>query len=168
MKSIMLATSASLMLAGVAFAAPGTASGKAPPPPPPAPKADAPVIDAKATAASDFTFDDVPMPEKVVGRAGGSSKEQSETAKRLAAIPVGKSWLEPVVVPDTITDAGERKTAFAEEAKKIQNRLTGAIRRHKKIDGNGLQSFSVLRVDDDTLGHGVRVYRNADETAATA
>lgn len=112
---------------------------------------------AKGAEASKFTFDDnLPIPPK--GVFGGRSGESNEFAEKLAACPVGKSFLEPVVVADTITDAAEREKAFKEQSRKAMNRITGAKRRFQK--NNAGYEFSVRTVNDDKLGHGVRIWRD--------
>ena len=99
-----------------------------------------------------FKFDTgLPVPPMVRGA------RSSETADKLGAMPVGASFLEPVTVPDTIKDEGEREKAFKEQARKVSNRLSGAIRRFKKThDG---YEFAMRTVNDKTSGAGVRVWR---------
>lgn len=80
----------------------------------------------------------------------------SEIGQKLAAMPVGASFLEPVEVPDTIKDAGERAKAFKDEARKVSNRLSGATRRFR--EANPGFAF-LLRTVDDATGKGVRVWR---------
>lgn len=185
-KIAYIMTAGALLASGMAFAAPDRpTSGKTPPPPPPAPTkavddgepvfATDAVSDGVAASAPGnlpaFSFDDVPLPETATGRGGrgGDSGAKSEVRQKLAAVPVGKSWLETVEEPaDTITDAAEREKAFNEAAAKVQNRIQGDIRRHKKVTGNENHSFSVLRVNDDKRGRGVRIYRNADKAAKAA
>lgn len=109
----------------------------------------------KGAAAPAFSFDELPIPAK---RAfGGKSDASNELTEKLKAVPVGKSFLEEVKVPETITDATERAKAFKDEARRASNRITGAVRRFKKA--NAGYEFAIRTVDDDTLGHGVRVWR---------
>jgi hypothetical protein len=90
----------------------------------------------------------------------------SETADKLSAMPEGASFLEPVTVPATVTDAGERDKMFKETARSLTNRMSGAIRRFKaKNDG---YDFAIRTVNDDTLGRGVRVWRVKLEKAQAA
>lgn len=186
LKTSLLMSAAALAYAGVAFApADGPRGGaKAPPPPPPPPaspnlvQGDAAADTGKPVFASDavsdgvapsapgnlpaFTFDDVPLPEKTIGRSSDSNVT-SVVRQKLSAIPVGKSWLEPVgEVSDSITDPKEREKALKELAKKVQNRIQGDIRRHKAVEANKRHNFSVLFVNDEQRGTGVRVYRNED------
>jgi len=133
------------------------------PPAPPSPSNTAETgVDVPQTSA--FTFDDVPMPEKLPGRSGGP-RELSDVRKKLAAVPVGKSWLETVEVPSTIIDPKEQASALKEAAKTVQNRIQGDIRRHKKAEGNSAHNFSVIFVNDAERGTGVRIYRRPDTSA---
>lgn len=70
---------------------------------------------------------------------------------------IGISFLMPVAVPDTIKDDKEREASFKEQARKLSNRVSGAIRRFK--NNNEGYEFAIRTVNDDKLGHGVRVYR---------
>ena len=100
-----------------------------------------------------FTFDtglEVP--------ATARPSRTSETAEKLAAMPVGASFLEPVAVPDTIEDSAERQKVFKENARTVSNRLSGAIRRFKKRNPEGF-AFAMRTVDSPDLGTGVRVWR---------
>lgn len=137
-RSLYVTSALSLMaLSGVAFAAAEKAGAKG--------------------EAPKFVFDDgLAIPPK--GVFGGRSEGSNEFAEKLAACPVGKSFLEPVVVPETITDAAERAKTFKELARKASNRITGAKRRFQK--NNAGYEFSIRTVDDDKLGHGVRVWRD--------
>lgn len=110
-----------------------------------------------------FTFEDVPLP--VSARGGfGARGEPTELAKKLAAVPLDKSFLEAVTISDSISDPAERKNAFDEAAKKLTNRIGGAIRRHRSIAGNELHNFALRTVNDDTMGRGVRIWRVQDAT----
>tara|TARA_R100000687_G_scaffold81788_1_gene79468 strand:+ start:384 stop:785 length:402 start_codon:yes stop_codon:yes gene_type:complete len=84
----------------------------------------------------------------------------SETADKLKAMPVGASFLEPVEVPESIKDSDERAKVFKEKARTVSNRLSGAIRRFKK--NNPGFEFNMRTVNDDSMGHGVRVWRIED------
>lgn len=108
---------------------------------------------AKTVKSGKFTFDtglDVP--------AITHGSRTSETASKLAAMPVGASFLEPVEVLDTIKDPAEREKVFKEKARIVSNRLSGAIRRFKKNNPEGFE-FAMRTVDDPALGTGVRVWR---------
>jgi hypothetical protein len=83
-----------------------------------------------------------------------------------ADMPVGASFLVGVTVPDTIKDDAERAKAFKEEARKASNRISGAIRRFRK--NNEGYDFAIRTVNDDKLGHGVRVWRAEQEAANAA
>lgn len=113
----------------------------------------------EATASSAFKIEtgfDVPARTTF----GGKSPEYP-----FADMPVGASFLAPVTVPDTIKDDGERAKAFKEEARKTSNRISGAIRRFRKQ--NAGYDFAIRTVNNDKLGHGVRVWRvEAENTAA--
>lgn len=111
--------------------------------------------------APKFDFEELPIPAK--GVFGGRSSEANELTEKLAAVPVGKSFLEEVTVPDSITDAKEREKTFKEEAKRATNRITGAVRRFKAK--NAGYEFAIRTVNDDTLGHGVRVWRVKEDGA---
>lgn len=124
---------------------------------------------APATPAADpvdprFQSFEMPQAARAPGKAGG---EPSELVKNLTDVPVGLSFLEAVTVPDTITDAAEREKAFKEAARKKTNQIGGAIRRFRKNAANANRNYGLRTVNDDTLGHGVRVWRVADtETPA--
>lgn len=93
----------------------------------------------------------------------GAKKGEGETYP-FGAMAVGQSFLLPVAVPTTITDEAEKTKAFKEESRKLSNRISGAIRRHRKA--NALQNFAIRTVNDPAgkLGVGVRVWREADAT----
>lgn len=82
-------------------------------------------------------------------RLGGGGDTTNYPFKEM---PVGASFLTEVNVPATITDAKERDKAFKEEARKVSNKLSGAIRRFKK--SNDGYNFAIRTVDG-----GVRVWR---------
>tara|TARA_R100001086_G_scaffold22177_2_gene10686 strand:- start:368 stop:736 length:369 start_codon:yes stop_codon:yes gene_type:complete len=106
----------------------------------------------KTVEKGDFKFDTgLPVPPMVRGA------RSSETADKLAAMPVGASFLEPVSVPETIKDEAEREKVFKENARTVSNRLSGAIRRFKK-NNEGFE-FAMRTVNDATAGTGVRVWR---------
>lgn len=110
--------------------------------------------DTALAPASPFHFDmDLPIP--TVARVARTS----DTAAKLAAMPVNASFLEPVIVPATITDPVEASKTFKELARSTSNRLSGAIRRFKK--SNPSHDFEMRTVDDAILGVGVRVWRKA-------
>jgi hypothetical protein len=79
-------------------------------------------------------------------------------------MPVGASYLEPVAVPDSVTDAAEREKTFKEKARSTTNRLSGLVRRFKKNHAD--YEFALRTVPMQ----GVRVYRieKAAEPAAAA
>lgn len=114
--------------------------------------------------ADGFTFDtglDVPP-------AARSAKASSETMKKLKAMPVGASFIEPVAVPDTITDEAERTKSFTEQARRVTNRLSGAVRRLRNANDGELsgRAYAMRTVNDPSgLGVGVRVWRNEDEAS---
>lgn len=96
-----------------------------------------------------FVFETgIPVPA-----AARSPSAKSDDVERLEAMPVGASYLEPVTVPDTVTDAAEREKTFKEKAKSTTNRLSGLVRRFKK---NHADCEFALRT---VAGQGVRVYR---------
>lgn len=71
-------------------------------------------------------------------------------------MPVGSSFLVEATVPQN-TKAEERDAVFKDEQKRVANRMSGAIRRFKKA--NEGFDFAMRQVNDDELGHGVRVWR---------
>lgn len=113
---------------------------------------------------SKFQFDELPVPEGTRRTFG----EPSETAEKLRLVPVGKSFLEAVTIPANITDPGERDQSFKEQCRKLSNRLSSNVRRHKAVEGNERQNFVIRTVNDDVQGRGVRVYRVADTEASPA
>lgn len=121
-----------------------TAAAPAPAPAPAAPAA--PVV-------SSFALDDN-LPVPTVTRTIGQPSNYP-----LGSMNVGQSFLAPVAVADTITDEGERAKAWKEEARKVANRLSGAVRRFRESRED--IHFAIRTVNDDTLGHGVRVWRVA-------
>lgn len=130
------------------------AAGAPPPPPPPAP------------VAPTFDFDeDLPIPSPRIGAASGG--QPSLLAQKLAAVPVGKSFIETITVPAEVVGDAERLAAFKAQAKTISNRVSGAIRRFRKDAANANKNFAVRTVSDDKLGYGIRIWREAD-TATTA
>lgn len=155
---LILNSLALVAASGVVFAAAGKAGSAPPAPPvPPAPPA--------------FTFDtDFDLP---AGRTFGNAGGDSELAKKLADMPApnaeGKpaSFLEAVTVADTITDPKERDAAFKAECRKVTNRIGGAIRRLRAKDEYKARNYAVRTVGDARLGFGVRVWRVADDTAAS-
>lgn len=135
--------------------------------PAPAPKAaPAPAAVAETVVASGdagFSYDDgLELPE----RAGfGGEGDNSELKGKLLNQPIGKSFLEEVTVPETITDANERKTAFKEEARRVSNRVSGTIRRLRKDHPE--RNYAIRTVNDTKMGQGVRVWREADSATTT-
>lgn len=111
-----------------------------------------------------FDFQKFELPISARG-PGARNGEPNELAQKLAGVPIDLSFIEDVTVPATITDATERANAFKEAAKKLTNKIGGAIRRHRAKAGNEAHNFALRTVDDDTMGHGVRVWRVADSTA---
>lgn len=120
---------------------------------------------AKTVKVGAFQFDmGLPVPEAKRGAAKTSAMNE-----RLAAMPVGASFLEVVSVPETIKDEAERKKVFTETTRSVMNRISGSVRRFTKNHAD--HKFELRTVDDDVLGHGVRVYRiavAANEAAAAA
>lgn len=139
------------------------------PPAPPAPAA-APTPPAPAAAEQDFGFEDITeklaIPAKAAKKAFGP-KGDSDTLKMFKAMPVGKTKLEVVEVPATLTGSA-RDDFFATEAKKLKNRLKGVVRRQAKKDVVDFanRNFTIDIVADETLGYGVRIWRTADTSAA--
>ena len=129
----MYATSAAVMLA---MAAAGKGGG------------------AAAKEVSKFETFEIPAAGVFGARAGNV-----EFNKSLDDCPVNASFLEVAEVADTITDPKERAAAFKEEQNKLANRVNGAIRRYKAKEGNEAAEFAVRKVDDDKLGHGVRIWK---------
>jgi len=107
---------------------------------------------AKTVEKGGFKFD-MGLPVPAMERGARSS----ETSEKLAAMPVGASFLEPVTVPEAIKDAAERDKAFKEQARMVSNRLSGAVRRFKK-NREGFE-FAMRTVNDPATGAGVRVWR---------
>lgn len=148
MKRVYLIGSA--MAAGIAFAAAseGGIGGLAKA----APK-------AKAPEAAKSKYDDgLAIPAKTRGAIGGTS----QLAEDLKNCPVGKSFLEEVIVPEG-TKESEREAVFKELVRKRSNGVSGTIRRFKKA--NPGFNFETRTVNDDVLGHGVRIWRVEDKTA---
>ena len=133
----------------------------------PAPKAKTTETTAPATAAAPATASgfkietDFDVPARTTFGGGRDSVNYP-----FSEMPVGASFLVPVNVPDTIKDDAERAKAFKEEARKASNRISGAVRRHRK--NNAGQDFAIRTVNDDKLGHGVRVWRVEAENGAAA
>lgn len=126
------------------------AKNEAPPAPPPPP----------ANAMSPVTVAgiiELEMPVNArAGRAGGEGKTYP-----FGELVAGSNrpYFEPVTIPATITDEAEREKAFKEAAKKATNRLSGAMRRHKKAN----PSYAYAMRTINTATHqGVAVYRLAD------
>ena len=109
---------------------------------------------AAAKEASKFETFEIPAAGVFGARAGNV-----EFNANLDECPVNKSFLETAEVPASITDPKERAAAFKEEQNKLANRVNGAIRRYKAKEGKANAEFAVRKVDDDTLGHGVRIWK---------
>ena len=109
---------------------------------------------AAAKTPSKFEEFEIPAAGVFGARAGNV-----EFNKSLDDCPVNASFLEVAEVPATITDAKERAAAFKEDQNKLANRVNGAIRRYKAKEGNEAAEFAVRKVDDDKLGHGVRIWK---------
>lgn len=115
---------------------------------------------AAVVEAGGFVFDaalPVPTPSRVAGT--------SELAQKLAAMPVGASFLEACEEAPASAAAGEKAKIFAESQTRVKNRMSGAVRRFKLKEGNGVKNFAIRAVNDVTLGRGVRVYRLEDSAA---
>lgn len=101
----------------------------------------------------------------------GAAGEPNKLMSALAALVVGQMILEPIEVPATITDEGERDKEFKAMARKLQNRIGGAIKRHRGQEGNALHNFAqrVLNQPNDNPDEsyvGVGIWRVADKTEA--
>lgn len=115
-----------------------------------APKASTTKATTATAAAPEFQFDDgleIPPARKPA---------TTDLTRKLQAMPVGKSFLEAVTVPDSVVGA-EREKVFTELSRKVANRLSGAARRFTKA--NPAYAFEIRTVRDDKLGHGVRIWR---------
>lgn len=119
---------------------------------------------AAAPSASGYTFEKLEIPASA--RSATSGGEPSKLAVALSEVPLELSFLEPVVVPDTITDAAERDKEFKALARKLTNKIGGAIRRFRKTEPNA--NFQLRTVNDPKLGVGVRVWRVADKAPEAA
>lgn len=107
---------------------------------------------AAAPKASGFTLDtglSIPARRAPTGGNTGSNYPFKD-------MPVGSSFLVEAVVPQN-TKPEERDNVFKDEQKRVANRMSGAIRRFKKA--NEGFDFAMRQVNDDQLGHGVRVWR---------
>ena len=159
MTRILALTGAYYGLAGALLAAADAGGGA------PAPKAAAPAPKASAPAAAapvevdGFKLEaglSIPAAVRIGTKSSGPSFPFDK-------MQIGQSFLVPVQIADTIKDDAERAKAFKEAARKQSNRVSGAIRRYKK--SNEGVDFAIRTVNDDTLGHGVRVWR-VDAAAA--
>lgn len=110
-----------------------------------------------------FTFDT----GLSIPAASRAPAEASETAKRLAAMPVGASFLEAVVVPENVAEA-ERDAVFKEKARTKANAVSGVIRRFKKTEAGAGKEFLARTVNDDVAGRGIRVWRIEPTAPAAA
>lgn len=147
MKTILFNNFAALALFAAADAAGGAAPPKAAPKAAPAPATPTPAVVAGFALETGI---DIPPSQRI----GSNSAASPWPFKEMA---VGQSFLVPVEVPETIKDDKERAAAFKELARKASNRVSGAIRRFKKQ--NDGTDFAIRTVNDDTRGHGVRVWR---------
>lgn len=107
-----------------------------------------------AAASAEFQKFDVIPPKGEFGARQGNSERNG----KLTRVPVGMSFLEEITVPASITDPKEREASFAEQQRKLLNSVNGAVRRFTAANGG---TFSVRRVNDDTYGRGVRVFRDS-------
>lgn len=115
---------------------------------------------ASATA-SKFTFDELELPpRRAFGKEGNGATDIVN--EQLSLVPVGKSFLIAVTVPDTVK-AEERDAVFKENQRKTNNSVSGTIRRFKKAHAG--YDFTARSVNDDNYGHGVRVWRIEPEAA---
>lgn len=101
----------------------------------------------------------------------GSAKEPNALMGALAGLSIDQMILEPIDVPASITDEGERDKEFKAMARKLQNRIGGAIKRHRGQEGNALHNFAqrVLNQPSDNEDEnyvGVGIWRVADKTEA--
>jgi hypothetical protein len=149
---------ASLMELSVCYAAPPK-RGATPPAPPVANPSEPANVGATTAGVAGFKLDDgltIPESKRVgAGKTGPSYP--------FGAMKVGQSFLIDVKVPATITNETEKAKAFKDEARRISNRIGGAIKRFRK--SNPLANFATRTVNDDTLGVGVRVWRSEDSAA---
>lgn len=113
-------------------------------------------------AASKFAIsDNLPIPAS----RGGFGKSEGAEIYPFGDLAMNASFLVPVETPASITDAGERAAAFKEAARKLANSMSNRIRTFKKH--NDGTNFVARTVDDDTYGHGVRVWRVEPKAAPT-
>lgn len=143
------------------------------PTPPPAPKAPGtaptPVVAPHTTFGKYTIGKRVPLPVMTRGSRGdGQPNELAQAIMNLAAPDAaGVDYvLEPITIPETITDAKEREKAFNEQAKTLTNRLGSTVKRVKKQTAHALKNFSIRKVNDDTYGVGVAVFRVEDSKPA--
>lgn len=104
------------------------------------------------TTAGGFDFD------TGVAIPAATTAGTSENAAKLAAMPVGSSFLIPVAMNENIKDSAERLKIFKEATRTVMNRMSGAFRRFSKKNGAG-HKFAARTVNDADLGQGVRVWR---------
>jgi hypothetical protein len=138
----------------------------APKPPAPTPS---PAPTPVAAADTGYSFEDAAKFTKPVKIAGAGKGVVTETTKKLAAVPVDKTFLVSVSIDDKITDQAERNKLFAAEAKKELSRVNGAARRLRnstKTSAHAAKNFTIAIVSSTELGYGVRVWRDEDTVAA--
>lgn len=112
---------------------------------------------AKNSTPSPFRLD-TGLAVPIAARGGG----KTAIPYPFAQMKPGISFLVDVAIPESITDEAERLKAFKEEARKVANRISGSVRRHRKTPGSEKQTFAIRVVNDGTLGKGVRVWREKD------
>lgn len=109
--------------------------------------------------ASGFKLDTgVPIPARRAPVGGNSTG----TNYPFKTMEVGQSFLVEAEVPANTKDE-EREAVFKDAQKRVANRMSGAIRRFKKANPD--YNFVSRQVNDDTAGHGVRVWRVEAEQA---
>lgn len=115
---------------------------------------------ANAAAASKFSIDK----GLSIPTTRGFGKSDTAEEYPFADLDMNDSFLIPVTVAETITDAGEREKQFKDDARKLANKISNRIRTFKKHNAD--KDFAARTVNDDTLGHGVRVWRVEPKEAA--
>lgn len=89
-------------------------------------------------------------PRKSGGRGRGEEKYP------LSKMKPGDSFLVKIDLPKALKGE-EREATFKTEAKKFQARLSGAVNQYRKRNPD--TKFTIRSVDDETYGHGIRVWR---------
>lgn len=132
---------------------------------PPPEVADADTAPETAVAAGGYVIEDIFLP---AARAIGQRSEGTSYPFHLLPLrdgPNKASFIEGITVSESITDEKERAAQFADDAKRVRNKITGAISRHLKalratgVKDADLPKFTVRTVNSAGLGTGVRVYR---------